>query len=322
MAFRHFGNLPLELQIKIWQTYTHPGPAMHIFDVCFPSWKGEGRAERAFETQKGDKAGEAKFNKYKKTVFLDRLDSIGGKAIFDPSMYHATASSRLINRIADQTVRETEARQDMNEIHLPGRAQKISIPSSDVLMLRFREEPADHNDLATETLLCPPPIKDILENQWSSEMASALQNAKRVAIDVAETWATGLYGELGLEEIAFFACTIQKGLEVLYLVDDCTGRCKQCGRPNVKMDEIRTRDTLWKGLRTKNTDDQERPGDIVNAVSRRYVEARNLKALGWEEEHPSYIFACMIDAAIKSQQEGADRGTFQGVRVLVVEDEV
>ncbi|KAJ4262980.1 hypothetical protein NW762_006593 [Fusarium torreyae] len=322
MAFRHFGNLPLELQIKIWQTHTHPGPAMHIFDVCFPSWKGEGRAERAFETQKGDKAGEAKLNKYKKTVFLDRFDSIGGKAIFDPSMYHATASSRLINRIADQTVRETEARQDMNEIHLPGRAQKISIPSSDVLMLRFREEPADHNDLATETLLCPPPIKDILENQWSSEMASALQNAKRVAIDVTETWATGLYGELGLEEIAFFACTIQKGLEVLYLVDDCTGRCKQCGRPNVKMDEIRTRDALWKGLRTKNTDDQERPGDIVNAVSRRYVEARNLKALGWEEEHPSYIFACMIDAAIKSQQEGADRGTFQGVRVLVVEDEV
>ncbi|KAF4968727.1 hypothetical protein FSARC_3944 [Fusarium sarcochroum] len=322
MSFRHFGNLPLELQIKIWQAYTHPGPAMHIFDVCFPSWKGEGRAERSFEVQKKDKAGEAKFNKYKKTVFLDRLDSVSGRVIFDPSMYHATASSRLISRIADQTVRETEARQELNEINLPGRAQKISIPSSDVLMLRFREEPADHNDLATETLLCPPPIKDILENQWSSEMASALQNAKRVAIDVAETWATGLYGELGLEEIAFFACTIQKGLEVLYLVDDCTGRCKQCGRPNVKMDEIRTRDALWKGLRTKNTDDQERPGDIVNAVSRRYVEARNLKALGWEEEHPSYIFACMIDAAIKSQQEGADRGTFKGVRVLVVEDEV
>jgi hypothetical protein len=321
MAFHHFGHLPLELQIKIWQTYVHPGPAMHIFDVCFPSWKGDGRSERAFAMQNKDKAGEAKLNQYKKTVFLDRLENMESRAMFDPSMYHATATSRLISRLAERTVRETEARQDMNEIHLPGRAQKISIPASDVLMLRFRETPSDHMELPTQTLLYPPPIKDILENQWSLEIASALQNAKKVAIDVSETWATGLYGELGLEEIAFFACTIQKGLEVLYLVDDCTGRCKQCGRQNVKMSEIRARDTLWRGLRTKNTDDQERPGDIVNAVSRRYVEARNLAALGWEEEHPSYIFACMMDAAIKSQQDGADRGKFQGVRVLVVGDE-
>ncbi|KAG7417358.1 hypothetical protein Forpe1208_v003875 [Fusarium oxysporum f. sp. rapae] len=321
MAFEHFGNLPLELQMKIWQTYTHPGPAMHIFDVCFPSWKGDERAERAFDTKRKDKAGEAKLNNYKKMVFLDRLENVRSKTAFDPSVYHATATSRLISRLTEQTVRETEARQDMNEIHLPGRAQKVSIPASDVLILRFREEPSDHNDLATETLLVPPPIKDILENQWSPEIATALQNAKKVAIDVSETWATGLYGELGLEEVAFFACTIQKGLEVLYLVDDCTGRCKQCGRQNVRMSEITTRDALWKGLRTKNTDDQERPGDIVHAVSRRYVEARNLSALGWEEEHPSYIFACLIDAAIKSQQEGTDRGKFQGVRVLVVEDE-
>ncbi|KAF5665689.1 multicopper oxidase [Fusarium heterosporum] len=321
MAFRNFGNLPLELQIKIWQTYTRPGPAMHVFDICFPSWKGEERSEKAFGAQEKDKEVEAKLELYRKTVFLDRLDTIGSRTIFDPSMYHATATSRLINRLSERTVRETKAREDMNDINLPGRAQKISIPSSDVLMLRFREKPSDHKDLPTETLLYPPPIKDILENQWSPEIASALQNAKKIAIDVSETWATGLYGELGLEEIAFFACTIQKGLEVLYLVDECTGRCEQCGRQNVKMGEMQTRDALWRGLRTKDTDDQERPGDIVDAVSRRYVEARNLAALGWEEEHPSYVFACMMDAAIKSQQEGADRGKFQGVRILVVEDE-
>jgi hypothetical protein len=249
------------------------------------------------------------------------MDTIGPRGVFDPSMYHATATSKLISRLPERTVREIETREDMNEIYLSGSGQKISIPASDVLMLRIRQDPSDHSNLATETLLCPPPIKDILENQWSSELASALRNAKKVAIDVSETWATGLYGELGLEEIAFFACTIQKDLEVLYLVDECTGRCNQCRRQNVKMEDIRKRDALWKGLRTKNTDDEDRPGDIINAVSRRYIEATNLAALGWDEEHPSYLFACLIDTAIKTQQEGTDRGKFQGVRVLVVEDE-
>ncbi|RGP72585.1 multicopper oxidase [Fusarium longipes] len=321
MAFRHFANLPLELQIKIWQTYVHPGPAMHIFDICYPSWKGDKRTEKAFQALRGNKEGEDKFNEYKNKVFLDRMDSIGSKPVFDPSMYHATATSRLVSRLTDRTIRETENGRDMNEIYLAGRDQRVSIPASDILMLRIRQESFEHYNLATETLLCPPPIKDILENQWSPELASALRGAKKIAIDMIETWATGLYGELGLEEIAFFACTIQKDLEVLYLVDECTGRCKQCRRQNVKMDEIRKRDALWKGLRTKNTDDQDRAGDIINAVSRRYVEATNLAALGWDDEHPSYLFACMIDTAIKTQQEGTDRGKFQGVRVLVVEDE-
>lgn len=321
MSFENFASLPLELQIKIWQTYTHPGPAMHIFDACYSSWKGDDRIKVAFKTLRNDEKGEEKFKEYKKKVFLDRMDTIDREAVFDPSMYYATAMSKLVSRLTEQTIRETEARQGMNEVCLPGRGQKILIPASDVFMLRLRQDPFDHYNLATETLLCPPPIKEILENQWSPELASALRGAKKIAIDVSETWATGLYGELGLEEIAFFACTIQKDLEVLYLVDECTGRCKQCGRQNVKREDIQQRDALWKGLRTKNTDDQDRPRDIINAVSRRYVEATNLAALGWEEDHPSYLFACMIDTAIKTQQEGKDRGKFQGVRVLVVEDE-
>ncbi|EKJ79217.1 hypothetical protein NXS19_002641 [Fusarium pseudograminearum] len=321
MTFRYFASLPLELQIKIWQAYVHPGPAMHIFDVCYPSWKGDKRTEKAFQPLRNSNEGEKKLKAYKNKAFLDRMDTIGPKSEFDPSMYHATATSRLVSRLTERTIRETETKQVMNEIYLAGRGQKIPIPASDVLMLRIRQDPSDHSNLHTETLLCPPPIKDILENQWSTELASALRGAKKIAIDVSETWATGLYGELGLEEIAFFACTIQKDLEVLYLVDECAGRCKRCRRQNVKMDDIRKRDAMWKGLRSKDTNDEDRPGDIINAVSRRYVEATNLAALGWDEEHPSYLFACLIDTAIKTQQEGTDRGKFQGVRVLVVEDE-
>ncbi|KAI8713527.1 2EXR domain-containing protein [Fusarium sp. LHS14.1] len=312
MEFHQFTRLPLELQTQIWEEYTPSGPAMHVFDVCFPSWKGEDRAEQAF---KESEAKREVTDQYKKQVFLDRFESEHGA--FDPSMYRVTTSSRLISRVAYEITRNIEAKQETNTIHLPGRAQKITIPTSDVLMLRFREHPVDHTQLATETLNCPPPIGELLQSQWSGEMASALQRAKRIAIDVTETWATGLYGEMGFEEITFFASTIQKGLEVLYLVDDCAGRCKGCEREDAKAEGLQRRDQLWKDL---NEDDETRPGDIIRAVSRRYVEVFDLEGLGWAE-HPSYMFARIISAAIRSQQRDEDKGKFQGVRVLVVEDE-
>ncbi|KAM5356634.1 hypothetical protein ACJ41O_003280 [Fusarium nematophilum] len=318
MAFHQFANLPQELQLQVWEAFVDTGLAMHIFDVCFPSWKGEGRGERAFGGMESGKAREEKLERYGKLVFLDRLDSEDGEATFDPSMHHAAATSRLINRAACNTARAVEARLQMNMVHLPGREQRIPIPASDVLMLRFREPPDNHTQLATETLLCPPPIKEILENQWSPEMASTLHAASRVALDVTETLATGMYGELGFEEIAFFACTIQKGLEVLYLIDQCAGRCGECAR-YAKARDLQGRDELWTQLH--EGDEIERPGDVVRAVSKRYVEVFDLEGLGWEVEHPSYVFAVMLSAAIRSQQEEAEKGRFQGVRVLVVEDD-
>ncbi|RSM10080.1 hypothetical protein CEP52_003741 [Fusarium oligoseptatum] len=312
MEFHQFTRLPLELQTQIWEEYTPSDPAMHVFDVCFPSLDDEKRAEQAF---KDSEAKREVVDKYKKQVFFDRFESEHGA--FDPSVYRITTSSRLINRAAYEITRNIEAKQENNRIHLPGRAQKITIPTSDVLMLRFREYPVDHTELATETLLCPPPIGEMLQSQWSTEMASTLQRAKRIAIDVTETWATGLYGEMGFEEITFFASTIQKGLEVLYLVDDCAGRCKGCEREDIKAGGLQKRDQLWKDL---NEDDETRPGDIVRAVSRRYVEVFDLEGLGWTE-HPTYMFARIIGAAIRSQQRDEDKGKFQGVRVLVVEDE-
>ncbi|KAJ4320688.1 hypothetical protein N0V84_005752 [Fusarium piperis] len=312
MEFHQFTTLPMELQVQIWEEYTPSDPAMHVFDVCFPSWKGEERAEQAF---KDSKAKSEVVDQYKKEVFFDRFES--EHETFDPSMYRVATASRLINRTAYDVVKNIEAKQETNTIHLPGRAQKVTIPSSDVLMMRFREYPIDHTQLATETLLCPPPIGEMLQSQWSNEMASTLQRAKKIAIDVTETWATGLYGEMGFEEVTFFASTIQKGLEVLYLVDDCAGRCKGCERQDIKAEDLQKRDQLWKDL---NEDDETRPGDIIRAVSRRYVEVFDLEGLGWAE-HPTYMFARIIGAAIRSHQQDGDKGTFQGVRVLVVEDE-
>lgn len=310
MEFHQFTRLPVELQIQIWEEYISSGPAMHVFDVCFPL-NGEERVEQAF---KGADVDREVVDQYKKQVFFDRFESQHGA--FDPSIYRVAASSRLINRAAYDIVRNIEAKQGTNTVHLPGRAQKVTIPTSDVLMLRFREYPVDHTELATETLGCPPPIGETLQSQWSTEMASTLQRAKRIAIDVTETWATGLYGEMGFEEVAFFASTIQKGLEVLYLVDNCAGRCKGCERQDIKAEGLQTRDRLWKDL---NEDDETRPADIVRAVSRRYVEVFDLEGLGWAE-HPSYMFARIISSAIRGQQDD-NQGKFQGVRVLVAEDE-
>ncbi|KAF4975050.1 hypothetical protein FZEAL_8119 [Fusarium zealandicum] len=102
-------------------------------------------------------------DEYNKMVFLDRLGSEGTEALVDPSIYHTTALWRLINRAAYQAARAIEKKCDKNTVHLSGRAQRISISTSDVLM-RFRELPVNHGQLATETFLCPPPIKEILES--------------------------------------------------------------------------------------------------------------------------------------------------------------
>ncbi|KAM0429725.1 hypothetical protein ACHAPT_006331 [Fusarium lateritium] len=310
MTFHYFPKLPLELQTRIWEAYNPSEPAMHVFDVCFPSWRGEGRAEQAF------KADKQRLDQYKEQVFLDHFES---EHTSDPSMYRVTQSLRLINRAAYQMARRMEARQETNTIHLPGRAQKIKTPASDVLMLRFREPPVDHKQLDAEIYLCPPPIKEVIESEWSVEMESTLQGAKRIAIDVNETRLTGMYEVMGVDEITYFASTIQKGLEVLYLVDDCAGRCKECEREDIQAETLQKRDQRWRDL-TQDEDDETRPGDVVRAVSRRYIEVFDLEGLGWARQTP-YMFARYFSDAIRSQQKDEDRGKFQGVRVLVVQDE-
>jgi hypothetical protein len=208
----------------------------------------------------------------------------------------------------------------MNNIYLPGRDQTLNIPTSDVLFLRFRPPPDTHADLAAEVLLCPSPIKEILESKWSAEVALTLQKAKRIALSVTDTWATGLSIELGSDEVTFFSCTVQKGLEVIYLVDECAGRCSECGKDGLNRGDLRERSKLWRELQSKEVN-EDRVGDVIQGVGKRYVEVFDLDKLGWDGEHPSYLFAKMLGTAVRDQQYGPDKGRFQGVRVLMIEDE-
>lgn len=336
MEFPQFASLPVEIQLQVWEALT-AGPAMHIFDVCFPSSEGASRAQKAFGLagDMDDKARE-RYRQYEKTVFLDCLDTSDeensrptrvAKYTFDPSMYRLMSSLATVNKSASATAQRVARTASTNTVYLPGRSRKVSYPDSDVLMLRFRDggaatQAAAHMFPAEADMFRFSSISDVLESQWSTGMAETLQNAKKVALDVSETWVPdSVGGETAFEEIMYLACTLQNDLEVLYLVDNCVGRCKGCRREGIWAHGLQTRGELFNGLHYQNGGDTERTGDVIEAVSKRYVEVFDLERLGWADEHPTYVFARMIDEAIRTQQRGSERDSFQGVRVLVVEDE-
>ena len=151
-------------------------------------------------------------------------------------------------------------------------------------------------------------------------MAETINRASKIALDATETWVSWVHSFAGLQEVAYFASTMQHGLEVLYLVDQCAGRCKGCGREGVKAKDLGKTDDVWKLLNGKWSGD-EREGDVIQGVSKRYVEVFDLGGLGWTAAHPSFLFAQKMDRAIRNQQQGEDKGKFQGIRILVIEDE-
>lgn len=146
-------------------------------------------------------------------------------------------------------------------------------------------------------------------------------------------------GSLIMQDIAFLACTMQHDLEVLYLVDYCAGRCNSCpSQPS----SLRARDLmdrrdegLYRALRNGETWQKEkvRKPDVIQGVGKVWREVFDLEKLGWDEEHPGFAFAEMFAEVVKMQQGNCmgddsrdeevatEKAKFQGVRVLVAEDE-
>lgn len=328
MTFNRFSNLPVELQTQVWETCT-AGPCMHIFDVCFPS-RSSGRAERAFGRLKGagDVRDQQLFERFKETVFLDRLDSgskrgnaMAARGPFDPSMYHYANTLRHTSRGAAWTTDAMSTKAGATTVSLPGRGAKLTVPSSDVLMLQFRD--AAHVDEDAEREVFQSCIGPVLRCQWSAELASTLRDARKVALDAVEGWVFSPHDTLGWDEITHLASTLHRDLEVLYLVDTCAGRCGECGRRDKKAGDLQTRGTLWKRLEGdgQGSPDVERPGDVIRAVGMRYTEVFDLETLGWHECHPTYGFAFLMNNAIRLHQHHGGQKVFKGIRVLVAEDE-
>lgn len=251
----------------------------------------------------------------------------------------------------------------------PDRWVPISNARGDVLGLRFRnssrasrvsarillgELEAHAADVASEAeaarlleSLGGGGISESLVGTWSDEMAAALRCARRVALDVAEIWScsaddatmTGnsdaevlaqAMDELLFEETVYLACVLQSGLEVLYLIDNCVGRCPRCmgaggGRAR-RASQLQAKGLLWKALQGGADGEVEqrelqRHPDVIQGVRKIYKEVFDFEALGWHEKHPTFVYAKTIGDAIRSQQAGGVTATFQGVRVLIVEDE-
>lgn len=261
---------------------------------------------------------------------------------------------------------------DTNTIYIGAPSTARGCPSitydntQDVLYLRFTPPAFRFPDGGRLT----SPVSAIFESVWSQELAGALHRARRVAIDVSQLWpdlwARGVAddgehegagggevevseegeeeeeagdnddGSLIMQDIAFLACTMQHDLEVLYLVDYCAGRC-DCHPSSLKAQDLMERrdEGLYRDLRNGETWQKEkmRKPDVIQGVGKVWREVFDLEKLGWDGEHPGFVFAEMFAEVIKMQQGNwmgddsqdgevtKDRAKFQGVRVLVAEDE-
>ena len=246
---------------------------------------------------------------------------------FDPSMYRFRQSLLRTSRASSSTVLRSSRKAGKNVVHLLRQKRTLELPQSDVIMLRF-DKRKQAGVAAARTIMdfdeengTDSPLGTALEGQWSAEMARTLRSARKVALDLTEPWVSELGAEVAYEEIAFLACTLQHDLEVLYLVDNCVGRCTSCGKSDMRAGDLQGKGYLWNCLNYQNRSAYDRKGDVIQAISKKYVEISDFERLGWADIHPSFVFARIIDEAIRSQQHRENQGKFQGVRILVAEDE-
>ncbi|KAK2056147.1 hypothetical protein LY76DRAFT_618084 [Colletotrichum caudatum] len=309
ISFTRFPDLPPEIRLKIWDEAA-AGTSMHVFDVCFPSWRDSGRSKRAFRGAAADgamsKSDRDRWTKYSECVFLDALE-VGPAELArrtrvarhanDPSAYRLHSTMRLTCSEASAAVQRRTRGKRVNTVYLPGKNRKIEYDNDDdVLFLRFRDGGA---------------ITSLTDGVLLGEFEASGMN------DLTELLAV-VY-----EEVAYLACCLQQGLRVLYLVDHCHGRCTRCKRHDARSDRLQTRGPLYRQLQGRNDAGvaMARAPEVIHGVGKTYREVFDLEGLGWSHEHPNYVFAAAMDEMIRSQQADADKQDFEGVRVLLVEDE-
>jgi hypothetical protein len=338
--FSMFVSLPPELQLQVWSAAIE-SPAMHVFEICLPPEDSNEassnihRSRMAFTSSTQGpmtRDRQLRFDKFNKTAFFDAV------LTSDPSMYRwqralaqtcVDAALTMAKRAPIEPINRSQTAQKgrgYNTVYLPGCDRHVSYDNSmDVLHLRLPTGPG--SSTAADTLLCPSRrsspsgIGKLLDAQWSDELASTIQQARFIAFDVVDTWTDVSVGPLIMEEVAFLACTLQHDLEVIYLVDNCAGRCSSCGKKGVQTKEMQTRGSeLDRELHGTTEQELARKPDVVQGVGVTYREVFELEKLGWDTYHPTYVFARILDDAIRAQQrDGLDASPFRGVRILVSE---
>lgn len=199
----------------------------------------------------------------------------------------------------------------------------------DVLHLRFLPPRSNsssryHNDLAVAA-----PLSAIFQALWAPALASALHGARRVAIDVAQIWpALAAQQQRLVQDVVFLVCTLQNALEVLYLVDySKPGGGAVAKTLGCKNSELYARLHSCSHSEAEWEAEQARKGDVIRGIGTVWREVLDLEGLGWHEQHPGFVFGKMFAEVVRLQQErwlgeGEKKTTFQGVRVLVVDNEL
>ncbi|TDZ61762.1 hypothetical protein CTRI78_v004125 [Colletotrichum trifolii] len=338
-TFPQFMDLPIEVRLLIWEEAI-AGPAVHAFDVCFPSKEGNERSKRAFQESRSHGLHTLKsrlrrtwWNQYEYVAFLDPVESPQEPVSRppeknDPSMHRQRSSLRLSCREAAGCI---PARPDnVNTVYLPGRNSKFDYDNDqDLLFLRFPDESAaealeQYHRAAQRTreirrASFANGITRALEAHWSLEMARTAWAAKRLAIDAGET----VLARLTATEMSFLTARFERSLEALYLVvhPGSDASAARTGKPITA--DLQYKGELYRKLhRRRLQENVERPPDVFHGVGVTYREIFNFEALPWEEMAYAYIFAWQYTDAVSWRQQINGADTFKGVRVLAREEDL
>ncbi|KAL0937403.1 uncharacterized protein CTRU02_207134 [Colletotrichum truncatum] len=332
-SFPQFPNLPTELRLSIWEEAI-ASPSIHVFDVCFPSRRGNSRSRQAFQ---GSRCGtnssrNVSWNKYEYIAFLDSSDNNEDdeKARFDkphssrlvhgdPSMYKQRQAQRLT--CLEAALASSLRTRDPNIVYLPGRGTKFEYDNNnDVLFLRFSNEDFGINTEKRTTSRANPFVSSIaeaLEAHWSAEMALTIWQARRIAINVKDALIPS-----HVIEISYLASCIQKDLNVFYLVEHQGKRPTESQGEHFKASDLQHRGKLYRQLNSRMTKESlARKPDIIYGVCKTYREVFDFEKLSWDESHPTYVFARLISESVYSQQLDTGAPDFKGVRILLEEDD-
>ncbi|CAN8103914.1 unnamed protein product [Discula destructiva] len=248
----------------------------------------------------------------------------------DPSGYILRNILRLTSIDAARAAQRAEAAipaADSATIVLPAGAGTVVYDNArDVLHLRCCP--------SSSALGCEP-LSELFRALWSPALASALHGARRVALDVSQIWPALAEAEDQqrlVQDIVFLVCTLQNALEVLYLVDYSQplgggrGVAKTLGQG--KDSELYWRMNTHCGDSKEREAERAREADVIWGNGMVWREVFDLEGLGWHERHPAFVFGQIFEEVVRLQQgqwlgDGEKRPPpFQGVRVLVAEDEL
>ncbi len=149
-------------------------------------------------------------------------------------------------------------------------------------------------------------IKSILETPWSPEMADTLRTARRIAFDAHAAHLHLTSGISLIEEVIFLASTVQKNLDVIYLVDYCVEGANPARNARLSWSDLQTRGGVL-NLDLHGTIDTGRKPDIILGIGTVLREVFDLEGLGWVQHGIMHLFAKVLGTQSETSKPSRNR---------------